>query len=392
MAEGKETMLREVLRPKKVADLVGQDDARSLVEGWLRSGDVPRTILITCKFSAGKTTIALLLGRALLCHKPIDPVTPCGKCGSCLAFDEDDHVDFQEMNAADKRGVDDMRQLAANARIMPMDPHSKRRIVLLDEVHMLTPQAWQSLLKPLEKPPRHLIYIMATTEGRKVPDTIRSRCSVLPLQPMSVQSCVKLLRRALKGTKLEDQINKEQLALIAKTVECAPRSALNALEQVIALMSNASRGGKAVDAAMVNAFVKQAADVPADATAAAVCRFILQAQPGPALRAYNDNRTEADYIVKTMSAIMRQAMYICINPTLADGYYSDKIDKVPTLAKRPLREVHKICQLLNDLRFKAATHMMPVDDAMDVLIVEACLLMAPAAKAAAESKEVNAKK
>ena len=389
MAESKETMLREVLRPKKVADLVGQKGAKALIEGWLTTGNVPRTILVTGSFSTGKTTIARLIGRALLCYKPIDAVTPCGKCGSCRAFDEDDHVDFQEMNAADKRGVDDMRQLAGNARIMPMDPHSNRRIVLLDEVHMLTTQAWQSMLKPLEKPPQHLIYIMCTTEGRKVPETIRSRCSELPLQPMTLKNCAKLLRRALHKTPFDDKITDDQLTTIAKTANCAPRSALNCLEQVIALIGGAKAGGQAVDAAVINSFVKQAANVPADATAAAICRFILQGQPGPALRAYADNRSEADYLIKTMSAIMRQAMYLCVNPKLADGYYSDKIDKVPVLLgdKRPLREVHKICQQLLDLRFKAATYLMPVDDAIDVLIVEACLLMAPAARAAADSSK-----
>lgn len=157
-------------RPRKLSDMAGQEDAVSVLRGRLKQNKVPSFLLIVGPSGCGKTTLARLFSRYLNCEKG----TACGKCASCL-HDPDNHPDITELNAADSRGIDDIRQLVQNSRFKP---RYRIRTVILDEAHQLTPQASQAFLKPLEDTPKTTMYVICTTDPEKLPTAMLTRASL----------------------------------------------------------------------------------------------------------------------------------------------------------------------------------------------------------------------
>ena len=160
-------------RPESFADLVGQEHISRTLSRAVTSGQTSHAYLFTGPRGTGKTSTAKILARALNCAEG-PTLTPCGVCDSCRSISDGSSMDVFEIDAASNRGIDEIRDLRESVKFAPTEGHYK--IYIIDEVHMLTTEAFNALLKTLEEPPERVIFILATTEPHKVPATIQSRC------------------------------------------------------------------------------------------------------------------------------------------------------------------------------------------------------------------------
>ena len=221
-------------RPKTFTELVGQDHVVKALTHALDQGRLHHAWLFTGTRGVGKTTIARILAKALNCTGPDGKgkmtSEPCGKCPACVEIDEGRFVDYIEMDAASNRGVDDMAALLEKAAYAPSSARFK--VYMIDEVHMLSTQAFNSMLKMLEEPPPHVKFILATTDPQKIPVTILSRCLQFNLKQMPVALIIEHLEKVLAAEK----VSYEPVALrvLAKAAQGSMRDALSLTDQAIA--------------------------------------------------------------------------------------------------------------------------------------------------------------
>ena len=183
-------VLARKYRPRTFAEVVGQDVVARVLQGALEEGRVGHAYLFSGPRGTGKTTIARILAKCLNCEQGPTP-TPCGTCPRCVAADEGTEVDIIELDAASNTGVDKVRQLRDEVSYAPM--RARTKVYIIDEVHMLSKSAFNALLKTLEEPPPHVVFLFATTEPHKVLDTILSRCQVLRLNALSEEDIARQL-------------------------------------------------------------------------------------------------------------------------------------------------------------------------------------------------------
>lgn len=227
-------VLARKYRPSTFAELIGQEAMVRTLTNAIQSGRLPQAWMLTGVRGIGKTTTARIIAKALNCTGR-DPssssIEPCNACDSCRAIAEDRHVDVQEMDAASRTGVDDIREIVEGVRYGPVS--AKYKIYILDEVHMLSKNAFNALLKTLEEPPPHTKFIFATTEIRKVPVTVLSRCQRFDLRRIESHQLAAHFTR-LAG--LEDAAaDAEAIKLIAHAADGSVRDGLSLLDQAIAL-------------------------------------------------------------------------------------------------------------------------------------------------------------
>ncbi|HHW4674929.1 MAG TPA: DNA polymerase III subunit gamma/tau, partial [Xylella fastidiosa subsp. pauca] len=160
-------------RPKRFAELVGQEHVVRALSNALESGRLHHAFLFTGTRGVGKTTIARIFAKSLNCEQGTS-ADPCGRCTACLDIDVGRYIDLLEIDAASNTGVDDVREMIENAQYMPS--RGKFKVYLIDEVHMLSKAAFNALLKTLEEPPPHVKFLLATTDPQKLPVTVLSRC------------------------------------------------------------------------------------------------------------------------------------------------------------------------------------------------------------------------
>ncbi len=221
-------------RPKLFSDLIGQEVVSDTIYNSIKYDKIPNAFLFTGIRGVGKTTIARLIAKALNCKNGIDNIGNQNSCENCHceAIAKSNHIDVLEMDAASKTGVDDVRDLIEFSRYGPTS--SKYKIFIIDEVHMLSKQAFNALLKTLEEPPEYLKFIFATTELKKIPVTILSRCQRFDLSRVRSEE---LLMYIKKICNLENgNISDEALKLIVKISEGSVRDSLSLLDR--ALLSN----------------------------------------------------------------------------------------------------------------------------------------------------------
>ena len=225
------TVLARKWRPQIFEDLVGQQTVTRTLENAIKEGRIHHAFLFAGPRGVGKTTSARILAKALNCHSSSGPVIrPCGECPSCVDISASRSMDVLEIDGASNRGIDEVRELRDSAKYQAI--RDRYRIFIIDEVHMLTTEAFNALLKILEEPPSHVFFIFATTEKHKVPATIASRCQVFDFKriPDNV-----LVQRLLHITKEEGiKISDRSLEMIASASEGGLRDALGLLDQVVA--------------------------------------------------------------------------------------------------------------------------------------------------------------
>ena len=222
-------VLARKYRPKSFETLVGQEHVVKALTHALTENRLHHAWLFTGTRGVGKTTIARILAKALNCDNGVS-ATPCGVCATCVAIDQGRFIDYIEMDAASNRGVDEMTQILESA---PYKLDATRyKVLMIDEVHMLTNTAFNAMLKTLEEPPEHVKFILATTDPQKIPVTVLSRCLQFNLKQMPQPQIVSHLERVLNEEKIGYE--KPGLRLIAQGAAGSMRDALSLTDQAIA--------------------------------------------------------------------------------------------------------------------------------------------------------------
>ena len=231
-------------RPQEFKDLIGQEVMSKTITNAIKLGKTPNAYLLTGIRGVGKTTTARLIAKALNCQKNEDEKVNCSAekfCPTCEEIINSNHIDILEMDAASKTGIDDVRELIENSRYSPTS--AKFKIFIIDEVHMLSKQAFNGLLKTLEEPPSSLKFILATTEVRKIPVTILSRCQRFDLKRVNIEILCNHLKNI--STKEKGNLSEDAIRLIARTSEGSVRDAISLLDR--ALVSQDIKSNKVIE-------------------------------------------------------------------------------------------------------------------------------------------------
>ena len=239
-----EKILALKYRPQEFKDLIGQEVMAKTITNAIKLNKTPNAYLLTGIRGVGKTTTARLIAKALNCEKNINSKIECSSenfCQTCKEIASSNHIDILEMDAASKTGIDDVRELIENSKYSPTS--AKFKIFIIDEVHMLSKQAFNGLLKTLEEPPQSLKFILATTEVRKIPVTILSRCQRFDLKRVNVDILSKHLKNIINKEK--GKITDEAIKLIARTSEGSVRDSISLLDR--ALISQSLKDNKTVN-------------------------------------------------------------------------------------------------------------------------------------------------
>lgn len=257
-------------RPNTLADLLGQKQTVDRIKGILKTQNIPNAILLAGPSGCGKTTTARILARTINCEK----LTGCGKCKSCIAMDAgpDKHPDYKETNAANERGIDDIRAMIQKAKMMPQIGNF--RIFLIDEAQQLTPQAAQALLKPLEEPSARTLWLIGSMEPERLLEAIRNRCQTFNLQLLGKDDLTAHLKSV---SELEEhEFDDEIYDLIADLSGGHARAALQGLESVIQYVDGLDKPPKDLTAAIKQNVIEAALIESDDHVAVKVIRYMLE--------------------------------------------------------------------------------------------------------------------
>lgn len=239
-------VLARKYRPASFKDLIGQEALVRTLTNAMEGNRLHHAFILTGVRGVGKTTSARIIAKALNCVGPDGTggptPDPCGVCESCVSIAQDRHIDVMEMDAASRTGVDDVRELIESVRYRPVS--ARKKVYIIDEIHMLSKSAFNALLKTLEEPPEHVIFIFATTEIRKLPVTVLSRCQRFDLRRVEHRELAEHFERILQKETVA--FDAESLALLARAADGSVRDGLSLLDQAIAL-----GGGRAIEAEAV---------------------------------------------------------------------------------------------------------------------------------------------
>ena len=227
-------VLARKYRPQSFSELAGQEHVSRTLQNAIDSGRVAHAFLFTGARGVGKTSTARIMAKTLNCEKGVTH-EPCNVCPQCIEITKGTSTDVFEIDGASNNGVDDVRDLRDNIKYLPS--HSRYRIIIIDEVHMLSTNAFNALLKTLEEPPEHVKFIFATTEPHKLPVTILSRCQRFDFKRVTLPKIIARLREIAEKESVT--ISDASLALIARKGDGSMRDSLTAFDQVLAFCGNA---------------------------------------------------------------------------------------------------------------------------------------------------------
>ncbi len=317
-------------RPKTFAELVGQEHVVTALANGLARGRLHHAYLLTGTRGVGKTTIARILAKSLNCLTKGVTAEPCGTCAACLDIDGGRFVDLLELDAASNTGIDNMREILDNARYAPTV--GRYKVYLIDEVHMLSKAAFNSMLKTLEEPPEHVKFVLATTDPQKIPVTVLSRCLQFNLKPLPPAQVAQRLAAILDAEAIG--YDEPALSLLGRAAQGSLRDGLSLLDQAIAYGGGQVR--ETVVRTMLGAVDREYVYRIADA---------LAANDGQALLAEADTLAErglaaASALDELASLFHRMAVVLAV-PSAAANF--DDGERVTALAARFTPESVQLC-------------------------------------------------
>ncbi|MDE5618155.1 MAG: DNA polymerase III subunit gamma/tau, partial [Clostridia bacterium] len=261
-------------RPASFDKVVGQNHIIRILSNQLKSGNLSHAYLFTGSRGTGKTSIAKIFARAINCTNPLADGSPCGKCSVCDELSKGNNIDVLEIDAASNNGVDEIRDLRDNVKYLPSV--SKYKVYIIDEVHMLSNSAFNALLKTLEEPPEHVIFILATTEVQKIPHTVMSRCMRLDFRLLTVNELISLLTGVMNAMNIT--FEQEALAAIAEAGQGSARDTLSLADMCVSYCGNN----------LTYPDVIEALGVCSPDIIIKLCSYILKGDTDNALREVND--------------------------------------------------------------------------------------------------------
>jgi len=298
-------VLARTWRPQKFSELFGQDAVVQTLCNALSSGTFGQAYLFSGLRGVGKTTAARLLAKAVNCAEG-PTAEPCGNCVSCLEVAEGSSIDVIEIDGASNRGIDDVRELRELLQFRPT--RDRYRVFIVDEVHMLTREAFNALLKSLEEPPPYILWIFATTERLKVPETIQSRCQQLEFRPVGSE----LIRARLEEIAARESftLTPSAAATIAAAAEGSVRDALSLLDQLRAFASD-----EVDDTAVASVLGVPPMEVTAQLVATLASGRVADSLT--LVRGQLAAGQDASVLFREVGRALRAALYLAIDPELA---------------------------------------------------------------------------
>ena len=298
-------VLARTWRPQRFSELFGQDAVVQTLCNALTSGTFGQAYLFSGLRGVGKTTAARLLAKAVNCAEG-PTAEPCGECDSCREVAAGSSIDVIEIDGASNRGIDDVRELRELLQFRPT--RDRYRVLIVDEVHMLTREAFNALLKSLEEPPPYILWIFATTERLKVPDTIQSRCQQLEFRPVGSE----LIRGRLEEIAARESftLTPSAAASIAAAAEGSVRDALSLLDQLRAFASD-----NVDDEAVASVL-----GVPPMEVTVQLLEALAAGRVGEGLALVRDqlaNGQDASVLYREIGRALRAALYLAVDPALA---------------------------------------------------------------------------
>lgn len=353
-------------RPQKFVDVIGEDHVRDTLLSAISEDKIGHSYLFAGPRGVGKTTVARLLAKAVNCQKrsELDKEKngePCGECEFCKGIVAGKNLDIVEIDAASNRGIDEIRELREKIKFSPSS--GKYKVFIIDEVHMLTLPAFNALLKTLEEPPAHAIFILATTEAHKVPATILSRVQRFDFHRISKSDIISNLKLIAKSEKLE--VDDEALEVIAVAAEGSHRDSISLLEQVCSLSKKITLS----DVRSILGLAKSEEIV-------AVIEQIATGDSKAAIKTVNglvSEGVDSQQINKEITEVLRQLLLVSISGGEIDFEVTEeRMAKLSSLAKQFSAEaVNQILEIFinaSQLLKETSIRSLPVEMA----IVEAC--------------------
>ncbi len=370
-------------RPRRFADIVGQQDIVTTLKNQIINDRLSHAYILTGIRGTGKTTFARILAKAVNCEHVVDG-EPCGECDICKGIDNGSILDVTEVDAASNTGVDNIRELRDETAFTPSV--CRRRVYIIDEVHMLSAGAFNALLKIMEEPPAHVMFILATTEIYKVPATILSRCSRFDLKRLTNTDIVKYVQKVCAAEEIE--IDGDAAELIARLADGSMRDALSILDTCSSLDRRLTRESVARLAGVTdNSYLFELGDLIAGRDLAAVMEL--------SARLYGDS-VDPVRLCRELTRHFRCLMLCKLGGgTLADECSAEELAEYKNAAQK--YELQRIFAVIHKLNTAIDSMSRSTDRrlALELALIDLCdesAVAPPAAKAAAEKDAPAAKK
>ena len=340
--------LYRTYRPQKFSEVIGQEAIVKTLQNALSTGKITHAYIFSGPRGTGKTTVARILAKAINCEK--SPTSePCGECISCKEISESNNPDVIEIDAASNNGVDEIRDIREKVKFLPGG--SKYKIYIIDEVHMLSQGAFNALLKTLEEPPKHVIFILATTEPHKVIPTILSRCQRYDFKALSVKEITDLVEKVAKEEGIK--ISKEAIIAIAEGAEGGMRDALSYLDQAASFTD---------DAITIDDVNSVTGNLNYDKIIE-LARYFEDKQVNPALKTVNDLvilGKEINKIVSGMLQFYRDILlYKNIDTSMFSKYIYEKEEFRKLAQEIDINKIFYYVDILSDVQVKIKTTSTP---------------------------------